>query len=393
MAAVAPSEEMGMVVLRNDSFGNRAAPNYTQHSFENPKMTLPWDQGKESVMIETLEADPRPSPEGSRGEATVGPAVDDDDDDEAFARFPSTVTAKEEDNDSSNGTPKVASHVFIPIDPRCIERPPTQNEHKKKQREREEEIMHCEKEKGDLEKQNFISRGYSSRFDDSPGYNGEPPKKRHAEKLPCLQNGNCSSGKLKAVASMTTAMVIFPCLLYGAYVFLPFDAPLMPTMSSRLVYTLRCGVFATFPIIVGMVVYGVSRLCFSSLQAFDELHREVEIHRHYVSQSVQLFILYFFNIAVLSTYLPQEALKLIPLLTALFAISRLFYWLAYAMGRSFRGFGFGLTFLPLLTMLLFNLYSMFLVDSESMFATGDNNGGSPTEKEQHLAGSKPRYWG
>ena len=71
-----------------------------------------------------------------------------------------------------------------------------------------------------------------------------------------------------------------------------------------------------------MVVYGVSRLCFSSLQAFGELHREVEIHRHYVSQSVQLFILYFFNIAVLSTYLPQEALKLIPLLTALFAISR-----------------------------------------------------------------------
>ncbi|XP_072840227.2 transmembrane protein 79 isoform X2 [Pogona vitticeps] len=250
MAAVAPSEEMGMVVLRNDSFGNRAAPNYTQHSFENPEMTLPWDQGKESVMIETLEADPRPSPEGSRGETTVGPAVDDDDD-EAFARFPSTVTAKEEDNDSSNRTPKVASHVFIPIDPRCIECPPTQNEHKKKQREREEEIMHCEKEKGDLEKQNFISRGYSSRFDDLPGDNGEPPKKRHAEKLPCLQNGNCSSGKLKAVASMTTAMVIFPCLLYGAYVFLPFDTPLMPTMSSRLVYTLRCGVFATFPIIVG----------------------------------------------------------------------------------------------------------------------------------------------
>lgn len=71
-----------------------------------------------------------------------------------------------------------------------------------------------------------------------------------------------------------------------------------------------------------MIVYGISRLCFSALQPFGELRREVEIHRGYVAQSVHLFILYFFNLAVLATYLPQEALKLIPLLTGLFAISR-----------------------------------------------------------------------
>lgn len=72
----------------------------------------------------------------------------------------------------------------------------------------------------------------------------------------------------------------------------------------------------------GMIVSGISRLCFSALEPFGELQREVEIHRTYVSQSVHLFILYFFNMAVLATYLPQEVLKLIPLLTGLFAISR-----------------------------------------------------------------------
>lgn len=71
-----------------------------------------------------------------------------------------------------------------------------------------------------------------------------------------------------------------------------------------------------------MIVSGISRLCSSALEPFGELQREVEIHRTYVSQSVHLFILYFFNMAVLATYLPQEALKLIPLLTGLFAISR-----------------------------------------------------------------------
>ncbi|NWI55552.1 TMM79 protein, partial [Calyptomena viridis] len=159
-----------------------------------------------------------------------------------------------------------------------------------------------------------------------------------------------------------------PCLIYGAYVFLPFDAPLLPTVGARLVYTLRCAAFATFPIVLGMIISGISRLCSSALQPFGELQREVEIHRTYVSQSVNLFILYFFNMAVLATYLPQELLKLIPLLTGLFAISRLIFWLSYAIGRSFRAFGFSLTFLPLLAMLLWNLYGMFILEPHNVLS-------------------------
>ncbi|NWW61052.1 TMM79 protein, partial [Ifrita kowaldi] len=162
--------------------------------------------------------------------------------------------------------------------------------------------------------------------------------------------------------------LLCPCLVYGAYVFLPFDAPLLPTVSARLVYTLRCAAFATFPVVLGMIVSGISRLCSSALEPFGELHREVEIHRTYVSQSIHLFILYFFNMAVLATYLPQELLKLIPLLTGLFAISRLIFWMSYAIGRSFRAFGFSMTFLPLLAMLLWNLYGMFVLEPENLLS-------------------------
>ncbi|NWR38273.1 TMM79 protein, partial [Tachuris rubrigastra] len=162
--------------------------------------------------------------------------------------------------------------------------------------------------------------------------------------------------------------LLCPCLIYGAYVFLPFDAPLLPTVSARLVYALRCAAFATFPVVLGMIISGISRLCSSALEPFGELQREVEIHRTYVSQSVQLFILYFFNMAVLATYLPQELLKLIPLLTGLFAISRLIFWLSYAISRSFRVFGFSMTFLPLLAMLVWNLYGMFVLEPENLLS-------------------------
>ncbi|NXD88668.1 TMM79 protein, partial [Halcyon senegalensis] len=116
--------------------------------------------------------------------------------------------------------------------------------------------------------------------------------------------------------------LLCPCLLYGAYAFLPFDAPPLPSASARLLYALRCATFATVPVVLGVIVVGISRLCSSALEPFGELQREVEIHRTYVAQSTQLFVLYFFNLAVLATYLPQELLKLVPLLTGLFAVSR-----------------------------------------------------------------------
>uniref|UniRef100_A0A8C0IZJ0 Transmembrane protein 79 n=1 Tax=Chelonoidis abingdonii TaxID=106734 RepID=A0A8C0IZJ0_CHEAB len=357
----------------------------------DPDATLPWDQSGHSSMSEVgtepttpsrkaSETEKRPSPEGSHMGPEPGPTGEE----EVF--LGSSLLQEEEEG---NRMPEVAAHVFIPINPHCIEK-------KKQQQLEEEAIVCCEKENGNPEKLAFLTHGplsYPTHYDEPAGYD-DGQTKPLSKKLQCLQCQDCSSANLKAVASMIGAMIIFPCFVYGAYVFLPFDAPLMPTMSARLVYTLRCGVFGTFPIILGLIVYGVSRLCFSSVQPFGELRREVEIHRSYVSQSVYLFILYFFNIAVLATYLPQEALKLIPLLTGLFAISRMLYWLAYAMGRSFRSFGFGLTFLPLLTMVLWNLYSMFILEPENMFATAANSKqDTPSEKQSRAAPPKPRYWG
>ncbi|XP_032090024.1 transmembrane protein 79 [Thamnophis elegans] len=376
MSAVAPSEDVAMVPLGKDtSPAAQLTQTHTQEpSSEDTEATLPWDRAQHDTVGEmpgVLETDTRPSPEGSMKAAM---------DHQAFL--------KPLEDEECSGMSAVAAHAFVPIDPLCIERRP--RSHKKQPWQLDVPLQDrapYQEEKADPEQQTFLARDYSACSHDLPDPAGEPSQ-THC----CRTKGCCNSANLKAVASMTTALIVFPGLVYSAYVFLPFDVPVMESMSARLVYTLRCGAFATFPIILGMMVYGVSRLCASSLQPFEELSREVEIHRHFVSQSVDLFILYFFNIAVLSTYLSQEGLKLIPLLTGLFAISRLLYWLAYAMGRSFRGFGFGLTFLPLVAMLLFNLYSMFLLDTENMFAVRNPKAATPFQKKE-LDVARSWYWG
>ncbi|XP_001165258.2 transmembrane protein 79 [Pan troglodytes] len=279
--------------------------------------------------------------------------------------------------DDANLLPEKAARAFVPIDLQCIERQP-----------QEDLIVRCE-----------AGEGECRTFMPPRVIHPDPTERKWAEAVvrppgcSCGGCGSCGDREwLRAVASVGAALILFPCLLYGAYAFLPFDVPRLPTMSSRLIYTLRCGVFATFPIVLGILVYGLSLLCFSALRPFGEPRREVEIHRRYVAQSVQLFILYFFNLAVLSTYLPQDTLKLLPLLTGLFAVSRLIYWLTFAVGRSFRGFGYGLTFLPLLSMLVWNLYYMFVVEPERMLTATESRLDYP-DHARSASDYRPRPWG
>lgn len=72
----------------------------------------------------------------------------------------------------------------------------------------------------------------------------------------------------------------------------------------------------------GVIIHGISRLCASSYDPFKPREREVTIHRRFVKQGTFLFVLYFFNLSVLATYLPQDHLKFIPLLTCLFTLAQ-----------------------------------------------------------------------
>lgn len=209
------------------------------------------------------------------------------------------------------------------------------------------------------------------------------------EKFSCCNCAGTTRDVLKISVSLCMSAILFPILVWGGYTFLPFDAPPLDSAPLRLVYTLRCSVFAIIPVVLGFLVLGVSRARYCSLQLHpDKEIQEVNIHRRYVEDSISLFLLYFLQLSILAAYLSQNYLKLVPLLTIIFALGRLVYWIAAAWGSSLRGFGFGLSFLPMLTMLVANLYFIFLTDSAgSIFAQDEQD--SPSTNQQY----KPRFWG
>lgn len=167
-------------------------------------------------------------------------------------------------------------------------------------------------------------------------------------------HGCASRDVLKVGVSLMSAAMFFPFLAWGGYVFLPFDAPLLDGAPLRLVYTLRCSVFAVTPIILGeykptttissshlcvtpvaspvcgsgWLVLGASRLKYGVIRPlFDDVvkeagTREVSIHRCFLSDSSSLFLIYFLQLVILAMYLSQEQLKLVPLLAIIFAFGR-----------------------------------------------------------------------
>ncbi|KAK5873420.1 hypothetical protein PBY51_018462 [Eleginops maclovinus] len=88
-------------------------------------------------------------------------------------------------------------------------------------------------------------------------------------------------------------------------------------------------------------------------------------------------------------YLNQEQLKLVPLLTVVFAFGRLVYWVAAAFGSSIRGFGFGLSFLPSLAMTVANICFLFTVEAGgSVFSVP-----APPQEALTPPAGRQRFWG
>ncbi|XP_068189369.1 transmembrane protein 79 [Antennarius striatus] len=176
----------------------------------------------------------------------------------------------------------------------------------------------------------------------------------------CYLCGSLCSETVRVSMAMLAAAVLFPLLVWGGYALLPFDPPVIVSPPLRVVYTLRCAFFAIIPILLGMVVLGLARLRFNNLKPLHQsaaLSREVAAQRHFVDESLSLFLFFFLQLAVMATYIRQDLVKLVPLLTIVFVFGRLFYWLCISLGNSsIRVFGFGLSFLPILVMLGANLY-------------------------------------
>ncbi|KAM3876513.1 uncharacterized protein ACN63O_024563 [Diretmus argenteus] len=188
----------------------------------------------------------------------------------------------------------------------------------------------------------------------------------------CCRCKCCQSGRVPACCSVLASLLCAAGILYALYFYVPIRPPDCPDVASRIVFTLCCCVVAAVPILLAMLAGAVCQFCTGSLDPVASFPRRRAVQQVFVTASLELFLLYALNLVVMATLLPQDQLKVVPMLVAIFIVGRLVYWISLNVCSSWRGFGSGLTVFPLLAMVALNLFLMYHLGlKQPLFGTQD----------------------
>ncbi|XP_013862736.1 transmembrane protein 79 [Austrofundulus limnaeus] len=188
----------------------------------------------------------------------------------------------------------------------------------------------------------------------------------------CCQSRCCRGGRVPALLLALASLLCAAGLLYLLYFYVPIRPPDCPDMSSRLVFTFCCCSLAALPVVLAMLVGAGCQFCSGSLDLQESDPRRQSPQRLFVTSTLEQLLLYVLNLVVMATLLPEEQLKLVPILTVMFIFGRLIYWVSLNMCSSWRGFGSGLTVFPLLAVVALNLFLMYRQNlKEPLFGSVD----------------------
>ncbi|CAN9500928.1 unnamed protein product [Ophioblennius macclurei] len=177
----------------------------------------------------------------------------------------------------------------------------------------------------------------------------------------CCQCKCCQSGRVPAFLSVLAALLCSAGIFYALYFYVPIRPPDCPDVGSRVVFALCCCVVAAVPILLAMLLGATCQFCSGSLGLHDSSPRRCGASQQlFVAASSQQLLLYVLNLLAMAALLPEDQLKLVPILVGMFIIGRLVYWASLNACSSWRGFGSGLTVFPLLASVALNLFLMYM---------------------------------
>lgn len=118
-------------------------------------------------------------------------------------------------------------------------------------------------------------------------------------------------------------------------------------VADRLALVVKSCVFAILPAVVAIIVVAIQRLdpdFFVGMTV--KPSSALDINSRFIKNTFEQFLLFSIGISGLSLYAPASDATVIPVLTAMFLIGRMFFWFGYHKNTHLRAYGFGLTFYP-----------------------------------------------
>jgi uncharacterized MAPEG superfamily protein len=132
------------------------------------------------------------------------------------------------------------------------------------------------------------------------------------------------------------------------------------TPGDRIALVFKCAAFALLPGIIGICVVSAQRLDPKMwVGRMAKPNSALDINTRFILNTFEQFAVYLVAIAVVALYSPAEEARALPILTMLFLLGRILFWIGYHRNPYLRAFGFGLTFYP--TVAVYIWYVLFIV--------------------------------
>ncbi len=118
-------------------------------------------------------------------------------------------------------------------------------------------------------------------------------------------------------------------------------------LGDRLALVIKDAVFAILPGVIGICIVAAQRMDPKMwVGRVAKPNSSLDINTRFILNTFEQFAAYFVANAGLSLYCPAEEARSLILLTALFLMGRILFWIGYHRNPYLRAFGFGVTFYP-----------------------------------------------
>jgi uncharacterized MAPEG superfamily protein len=119
------------------------------------------------------------------------------------------------------------------------------------------------------------------------------------------------------------------------------------SVGDRLALVIKGSVFAILPGVIGIAVVAAQRLD-PDMWVGQRVkpNSALDINTRFILNTFEQFTAYFIAHAAMAVYAPIEEARTMPILTFLFVLGRILFWIGYHKNPYLRAFGFGLTFYP-----------------------------------------------
>ena len=131
------------------------------------------------------------------------------------------------------------------------------------------------------------------------------------------------------------------------------------TLGDRIALVIKDAVIAILPAVLAICIVAAQRLDPSMwVGRTAKPNSALDINTRFILNTFEQFILFFIGNAALALYCPIEEARSLIILTVLFVLGRVLFWVGYHYNPYVRAFCFGITFYPTVAVYLWLILRM-----------------------------------